>query len=116
MHALTPAQLARVLRVAADAIDDIARENELSHADWIAQDSSPLGRRRHCAAVRARVARGQAGAAIVGRRHLLSPEALREALGEVSEGRSRSKKAAAQEVLDPVERMRARLRVVGSDL
>lgn len=50
----------------------------------IDQSSSPMGRRRHCTAVKRRVARGEPGAAIVGRRHLLSPEALSEELGRVS--------------------------------
>ncbi len=44
------------------------------------QSTSPLGRRRHCAIVRQRLAHGEPGAAIVGRRHLLSPQALSEAL------------------------------------
>ena len=48
------------------------------------QSASPLGRRRHCSAVKRRVARGEPGAAVVGRRHLLSPEALSEELGRVS--------------------------------
>jgi hypothetical protein len=42
----------------------------------IDQTASPLGRRRHIAAVRARVARGDSSAAIVGRRCLLAREAL----------------------------------------
>ena len=46
----------------------------------VAQAESPLGRRRHIAAVRRRVAAGQPGAAVVGRRHLLSTEALAEEL------------------------------------
>lgn len=49
----------------------------------IAQTGSPLGR-RHCAAVRRRVSRGEPGAAIIGRRHLLSPEAMTEELSRVS--------------------------------
>jgi hypothetical protein len=49
--------------------------------NMISQEGSPLGARRHCAAVRRRVARAQPGAAIVGRRYLLSPEALSEELG-----------------------------------
>ena len=48
------------------------------------QASSPLGARRHCAAVRRRMARGEAGAAVVGRRHLLTTEALGEELNRAS--------------------------------
>lgn len=50
----------------------------------IDQASSPLGRRRHCSAVKRRLASGAGGAARVGRWHLLSPEALAEELGRVS--------------------------------
>lgn len=49
--------------------------------DHIDQVRSPLGRRKHCSAVRARIARGAPGAAIVGRRHLLTRAALDEELG-----------------------------------
>jgi hypothetical protein len=48
------------------------------------QSASPLGSRRHCAAVKRRIARGERGAALVGRKHLLSPEALSEELGRAS--------------------------------
>lgn len=44
------------------------------------QHASPLGPRRHCAAVRRRLTKGEAGASIVGRKHLLSPAALAEEL------------------------------------
>lgn len=46
----------------------------------IDQRSSPLGPRRHCAAVRARIAAGKPGASVVGRRFLLSPAALSDEL------------------------------------
>lgn len=51
-------------------------------AGFIDQSSSPLGARRHCAAVRRRIGRGETGAAVVGRRHLLSADALAQELGE----------------------------------
>jgi len=54
----------------------------------VEQTGSPLGNRRHCSAVRRRVARAEPGAAIVGRRHLLSPEALSEELTRVSTRRA----------------------------
>ena len=50
----------------------------------IDQSASPLGRRRHCSAVKRRVASGEAGAGIIGRRHLLSAEALSEELKRAS--------------------------------
>lgn len=46
--------------------------------------SSPLGRKRHCAVVRRLVASGTPGAAIVGRRHLLSRELLDKELARLS--------------------------------
>lgn len=45
------------------------------------QSKSPLGRRRHIAAVRRLVASGEPGAAQVGRRYLLSRERLDVELG-----------------------------------
>ncbi len=47
-----------------------------SPTDMIDQHASPLGNRRHCSAVQRLVAQGKPGASIVGRRHLLTPEAL----------------------------------------
>lgn len=52
----------------------------------IPQTGSELGARRHREAVKRRVASGEGGAAIVGRRFLLSPEALREELGRLGGG------------------------------
>ena len=52
--------------------------------DWIDQATSPLGRVRHNAAVKRRVAQGKPGASIVGREHRLSPEALQEEMQELS--------------------------------
>jgi len=48
------------------------------------QTASPLGRRRHCAATRRRTAAGDPGAAVVGRRHLLSDAALAEELQSIT--------------------------------
>lgn len=72
------------------------------HDGMVDQVASPLGRRRHCAAVRRRVQRGEAGAAIVGRRHLLSREALEVELATASK-RSRPRKAPAPEAPPPVD-------------
>jgi hypothetical protein len=52
--------------------------------DMVAQTRSPLGARRHCHVVKRRVACGEHGAAIIGRRHLLSPQALAEELARAS--------------------------------
>jgi hypothetical protein len=65
--------------------------------DWIPQGKSPLGPKRHCAAVRRRIAERKPGARIVARRFLLSQEAMAEELGRESErhsGRPTVKKAA----------------------
>lgn len=64
----------------ADELDRIDAEQAAERRDWTAQESSPLGRRRHVRAVRARLARGAPGAALVGRRALLDAVALAEEL------------------------------------
>lgn len=83
---MSPADLARVLRAAADECDRIDAEHRADRRDWTDQNASPLGRRRHVAAVRRRVAAGDAGAALVGRRALLSATALDEELALFSKG------------------------------
>lgn len=57
---------------------EVVRELRASDGDMIAQAGSPLGPRRHAAAVRRRVAAGQSGAVVAGRKLLLSREALAE--------------------------------------
>jgi hypothetical protein len=59
--------------------------------DMVSQVTSPLGRRRHCAAVQRRVAAGIPGAAIVGRKHLLSREALNDELSKQVIANSRAR-------------------------
>jgi hypothetical protein len=83
---MTPSDLARVLRAAADECDRIVDEKHAERRDWTDQSASPLGRRRHVARVRARIAAGQPGAALVGRRALLSREALDDELALLSRG------------------------------
>jgi hypothetical protein len=83
---MSPSDLARVLRAAADEADRIAVEQLAERRDWTDQGASPLGRRRHVARVRARVAAGLTGAAMVGRRALLSVDALAEELELLSKG------------------------------
>jgi hypothetical protein len=50
----------------------------------IEQGKSPLGRRRHCAAVRRMVAAGDGRAFIVGRKHFLTADALAEEMARIS--------------------------------
>jgi hypothetical protein len=73
------------------------------------QAASPLGARRHCAAVKRRLARGEGGAANVGRRFMLTPEALHEELERASTRRRPSTKAVE---LDPVEKLKRKLALV----
>jgi hypothetical protein len=82
---------ARADRARADEWERIADEAKAERRDWQAQTGSPLGPRRHCAAVDRRIAAGAPGAARVGRRALLSPEALREELEAVSKKPKQSK-------------------------
>lgn len=95
------------LRAAADVLEDRARARAASLSDWIDQTASPLGRRRHCSAVRRFVAEGRDGAAIVGRRQLLRADLLGEAL------KSPKTETKATSALAEVER---RLRLVGGTL
>jgi hypothetical protein len=69
--------------------DQVVKRLRAHEQDMISQAESPLGRRRHCAVVQRRVASGQPGAAVVGRKHLLSPTALSEELSRL--GRSNKK-------------------------
>jgi len=68
-------------RVATHVVDRLRAGNE---PGWIDQHASPLGPRRHCAAVRRRIAEGAPGAERAGRRLLLTPDALREELSRGS--------------------------------
>lgn len=104
--------LASILRVAADEADRLARLEAADRQDWIDQEGSPLGPRRHCAAVRARIAAGLPGATIVGRSFRLSPEALGEVAGEVS--RPKAKRRTGSTTTE--EKLQEALRRVGSDL
>ena len=46
--------------------------------EWVSQKGSPIGNRRHCAAVRSRIANGEGGAERRGKRFLLMTQALCE--------------------------------------
>ena len=76
------ATLARVLapHIAREVVALLRAES----SGMIDQAASPLGRKRHCSAVRSRVSTGEPGAAIVGRRHLLSKEALDQELAALA--------------------------------
>lgn len=97
------AALEEALRVLAREIArEVVSELRAGELDMIDQSASPLGRRRHIAAVRARVASGAPGAAIIGRRYLLSREAIEAELVRVSKskGSKRPKLEAVSDLLD----------------
>jgi hypothetical protein len=104
---VSPCDLARVLRAAADACDEIAAEATAARSDWVDQHQSQLGPRRHCRAVRRRIAAGASDAAIVGRRQLLSQHAHSEELARGAATPSSAKPSIADE-------LRAELRLVGA--
>jgi hypothetical protein len=98
------APVAAALHALAEAVAQLDNDTD-GHA-WIDQASSPLGPRRHCAAVRRRIGQGMDGAAIVGgRRHLLSGEALAD---EMANGTTSN--LAKPSVIAELER---KLRLVG---
>lgn len=99
---------ARAYRAMAEELERIAAEASAERRDWTPQESSPLGRRRHVAAVRRRVGAGDRGAAMVGRRALLSHEALAEELAAMS------KRPRAREQETTRGRLERRLGLVGA--
>jgi hypothetical protein len=74
------------------------------------QHDSPLGNRGHCAAVRRRLAAGEAGADISGRRHFLTREALAE---ELKRSTSRKLGRARDGEPDPVAELERALSRLG---
>lgn len=78
-----------LLRYFARLVADELRGGDIS---LVSQSTSPLGARRHNAAVRRRIAehaRGElaiSGASIVGRRHMLTQEAVAEEMGRREKG------------------------------
>jgi hypothetical protein len=80
-----------VIAQALDALADLIAERvwvrfQQGTPDMVDQSKSPLGNRRHCNAVKRRVGNGEPGAARVGRRYLLTPEALAEELHRLGQG------------------------------
>ena len=92
---LTEQLLSRLANLVADLI---VQKLQAANEGMIGQEQSLLGRRRHCAAVQRRVAAGLPGAAIVGRKHLLSPEALREELSKQGPQKSPAPSVATPDV------------------
>lgn len=76
----------------------VAERLRASEPNMVGQSGSPLGARRHCAAVKRRLARGEPGAAILGRRHLLTAEALGEELRRASARKEPGREAPATSV------------------
>lgn len=71
------------LEVLGNAIGDRVAAKIQNSSTYISQRESPLGRYRHCAAVRRRIAElpeAEWECAIVGRFHYLTPEGLRQEL------------------------------------
>jgi hypothetical protein len=110
---LRPSVLARALRAAADVLEAAEREHAAESREWVDQGSSPLGRRRHCAAVRRLVATGSPGAAVVGRRHLLAPSTLDAELARASQAR-RSPSATSTAPTGMRAELERELRAVGT--
>jgi len=104
--------LARAERAAAEAkarvFEEAAAQERAQLQDHVDQTTSPLGQRRHCAAVKRRIAAGDEVAAIVGRRHLLSQQALANELAALS---AKPRKAQAAPTVGP-DALRAKLGLV----
>lgn len=81
------------------------------HEGWASQSESPLGSRRHRTAVCRRMAAGLPGAAKVGRKHLLS----RDALAEELEALGKKSTAPKRETDDLEAKLRAELGLGGVD-
>lgn len=93
-----------------DALADriVERLTAGTRADMVDQHASPLGRRRHIAAARRRVTAGEGGAAIVGRRHMLTRTALDAELASTSK-RRRARKLEPMPAVDDLAELRERL-------
>lgn len=93
---------------------EVLRELRNGPSDLVSQAASPLGKRRHCAAVRARVVRGDAGGCVVGRTHYLTPEALKQELAACKPPKPRgaNAKPMAAAPRDELAELRAELGIV----
>jgi len=98
---ITPEELELiVMRAVRKALSAAADEGMVS------QTGSPLGPRRHAEAVKRRIATGAPGAAKVGRRYLLTQDALAEELSGLSRPLASSN--------DAGEDLRRELRAIGA--
>ena len=91
---------------------EVVRELRSGPSDLFSQANSPLGKRRHCAAVRDRVARGDAGGCIVGRVYYLAPVALQEELAKGKVPKRRVAHAKANPPRDELAELRAGVGIV----
>jgi len=87
--------LGELLAALAQGVAAELRAGDLSMID---QSASPLGPRRHRAAVRRRIQRGEGGASVIGRRHLLTKDALDAELAAIT-GAPKPKSAKRAELL-----------------
>jgi hypothetical protein len=87
-----PAVLEELVRLIARAVVQELRSAD-AHNDMVDQTRSPLSAKKHCAIVRARVARGAGGAAISGRKYLITRAALQEELDAITARGSRKHRA-----------------------
>lgn len=101
------AQLAKALAPAI-AAEVVAQLRAGETPGMVDQSTSPLGRRRHIAAVRRMVAAGDPGAAQVGRRYLLTTDAVQVELSRMSRKPKAPAKGKAEAPVDELAAMRAR--------
>jgi hypothetical protein len=103
--------LLAAIELLADAIAErVAAKLRGSSDEWIDQHSSPLGSKRHCALVRSLTTAGDQRASKIGRRYLLSRDALAEAM--IRQSQTKSKAPETGETV--TSRLQQRLRLVGS--
>jgi len=106
--------LAEVLATFARLVaQEVVRELRSGPSDLVSQANSPLGKRRHCAAVRDRVTRGDAGGCIVGRVYYLTPAALQE---ELAKGKAPKRRAASASAKPTAAAPRDELAVLRAEL
>lgn len=105
--------LAQVARARGEAearvFEDAAAAGDAQRSEWVDQSQSALGKRRHCAAARRVVAEG-GQAAIIGRRHLLSPAAIRAELERLTKRTGQKHQSPAGSA---ASELRAQLGLVG---
>lgn len=79
MSALEP-----LVEAIATRVVELLRDQSSRTPSLVSQASSPLGNRRHCLAVRRRIAQDLPGASVVGREYLLTPQALEDELARLA--------------------------------